>query len=209
LIFVELFVTLVDGHNRYGICSKHNILFKTIEREFDSKNDACIWIIQNQFGKRNLSMTDRLDLALKLKEFIQNKAKENKSTAAVISNTLRRSANNPELQKSAKPENKIEKKIDTREELAKLAGVSHDTVSKYEKIINNAPDELIKKVKAKENPISINQANKVLDMVKKEDHADEILKKAIEKIEGHQKISLENAVKEVKKEIKKRNLVLG
>jgi hypothetical protein len=46
-------------------------------------------------------------------------------------------------------------------------------------------------------------------MVQNDDKKDEILKKAIEKIEDHPKISLENAVKEVKKEIKKRNLVLG
>jgi hypothetical protein len=44
------------GHNRYGICQKHNFQFKTIEREFDSKDDACIWIIDNQKGRRNLPL---------------------------------------------------------------------------------------------------------------------------------------------------------
>lgn len=173
--------TLVDGHNRYGICSKHGIPFKTVEYNFSAKNDACIWIIQNQFGKRNLSITDRLDLALKLKEFFQNKAKENLTKSAELTNL--KLGNSTGLQISTNPSNKEIKKIDTREELSKLAGVSHDTVSKYEMIINNAPKELIQKVKARDNPISINQANKALDMVKKEEHADDILKKAIGRIE--------------------------
>ena len=30
---------IVDGHNRYELCSKHNIPFKVIEKEFDSKMD--------------------------------------------------------------------------------------------------------------------------------------------------------------------------
>ena len=31
---------LVDGHNRYEICTKHNIPFSTIEKQFDSHEEV-------------------------------------------------------------------------------------------------------------------------------------------------------------------------
>ena len=46
---------LVDGYNRYAICSMHNIPFKTVDKEFDSREEALIWIISNQVSRRNLT----------------------------------------------------------------------------------------------------------------------------------------------------------
>jgi len=46
---------LIDGYNRYSICTKHNIEFKTIDMEFDSREDVLIWIISNQVSRRNLT----------------------------------------------------------------------------------------------------------------------------------------------------------
>ena len=84
-----------------------------------------IWIIQNQLGRRNLSAYDRSILALKLKPVIAAKAKEKQieSGGAVP-------------QKSAKPP------IETRAEIAKAAGVSHDTIAKVEKIEAQASPEI-------------------------------------------------------------------
>lgn len=62
--------TLIDGHNRYKLAKKHGLDFKTRDMAFDSENDAEIWIIKNQFGRRNLSKYDRSILALKLKPVI-------------------------------------------------------------------------------------------------------------------------------------------
>jgi hypothetical protein len=45
---------LIDGHNRYQICTRNNISFQTISKEFESEDAACEWIIGNQFGRRNL-----------------------------------------------------------------------------------------------------------------------------------------------------------
>ena len=47
--------TLIDGHNRYAICSKHGIQFKTVSKEFASREDVLIWIISAQVSRRNLS----------------------------------------------------------------------------------------------------------------------------------------------------------
>ena len=35
---------IVDGHNRYEICTKHDVEFKVLEMHFDSDEDAIAWI---------------------------------------------------------------------------------------------------------------------------------------------------------------------
>lgn len=45
---------LVDGHNRYGICLKHNLNFKIHLISFDSLKDVRDYMIDNQLGRRNL-----------------------------------------------------------------------------------------------------------------------------------------------------------
>lgn len=45
--------TIIDGHNRYDICTSHNIEFKIAEIELFDRNEVTNWIIDNQLGKRN------------------------------------------------------------------------------------------------------------------------------------------------------------
>ena len=46
---------LIDGHNRYEICTKHEIPFQTVNKEFASRDVALIWIISTQVARRNLT----------------------------------------------------------------------------------------------------------------------------------------------------------
>ena len=46
---------LLDGHNRYEICMRHDIPFTTIDMEFDSRDAAMIWIISTQVARRNMT----------------------------------------------------------------------------------------------------------------------------------------------------------
>lgn len=46
---------LVDGHNRYSICQKHNISFKTQTKDFTDIEEVKDWMINNQLGKRNVT----------------------------------------------------------------------------------------------------------------------------------------------------------
>ena len=130
---------LVDGHNRYKICREHGLEFPTVQREFADRNAAMLWMIRNQLGRRNLLPYVRSDLALKLKPVIAAMAKENQGTRNDIS------------QKSAKSSC-----IDTREEIAKAAGVSHDTIAKVERINAVASPEM--KAELRAGNMSINQA---------------------------------------------------
>lgn len=46
---------LIDGHNRYDICQKHNIPYKTLVKNFDDIEEVKMWMINNQLGKRNIT----------------------------------------------------------------------------------------------------------------------------------------------------------
>lgn len=46
---------IIDGHNRYEICHKHNIPFSIHKMNFDSREDVIQWICANQLGRRNIS----------------------------------------------------------------------------------------------------------------------------------------------------------
>ena len=46
---------LIDGHNRYAICIKHDIPFETVNIDFATREEATIWIIRTQVSRRNLS----------------------------------------------------------------------------------------------------------------------------------------------------------
>ena len=136
---------IVDGHNRYNICTKHDIDFDVKEVSFKNKTEAKIWMIKNQFGRRNLTNYQRSELALRLEDEIAARAKENKRKAGknhkgnqhtgveVLSNSTE--APNP---------------INTREELADEAGVSSNTIYRSKKINEHADDETKEKVKSGE-----------------------------------------------------------
>ena len=46
---------LLDGHNRYEICTSHGIEFKTVEIDLPDRDAAHDWLINNQLGRRNLT----------------------------------------------------------------------------------------------------------------------------------------------------------
>lgn len=46
---------IIDGHNRFEICGRLNIPYKTIEVDLPSRDAAADWIDKNQLGRRNLT----------------------------------------------------------------------------------------------------------------------------------------------------------
>lgn len=51
--------TLIDGHNRYAIAEKYVLFFETISKEFENNEETINWIIDNQLGRRNITLTQR------------------------------------------------------------------------------------------------------------------------------------------------------
>jgi DNA modification methylase/ParB-like chromosome segregation protein Spo0J len=152
---------LVDGHNRYAIANKYSLEYKTVSKEFKDGNEAKLWMILNQFGRRNLNGYQRSVLALQLENVFQEKAKENQGKRTDIKQISAES--NP---------------IETRKELAKVANVSHDTIAKVKVIQSVATPEV--KAQLSTGVISINQA---YQEIKKEEKEQLKTQKAIEIIE--------------------------
>jgi hypothetical protein len=85
---------LIDGHNRYKICSKHAISFKISEIFFKNIDEAKIWIINNQLGRRNLN-PDQMSYYRGLKyesikrdrggySYVQSKGQSGPTTAEIV-----------------------------------------------------------------------------------------------------------------------------
>jgi len=138
--------TLVDGHNRHEICTRHGIEFDTATAEFNSRAEARLWIRKNQLGRRNLSDFTRASLALGMKGDVAEIAKA-KSEATVG----RPNKSSEKSRAISAPE-----KIRTDETLGAAAGVSSNTIRKVETIISTATPELVEK--AQRGEISINSA---------------------------------------------------
>jgi len=68
--------TLVDGHNRMEICARHGITFEIKEMDFASQDEAMIWILDNQLGRRNLNDAMRIELAIRKTELLRQCAKD-------------------------------------------------------------------------------------------------------------------------------------
>jgi hypothetical protein len=123
---------IVDGHNRYRICQKHGIDCPNREHEFASRDAAKIWIIENQFGRRNLSKYDRGVLALQLESMYAIEAKRRQAQAGG------NHGNQYTGGKMAVSQKSDEAPIRTDEQIAKLAGMSRDTIRKVKVIENEA-----------------------------------------------------------------------
>jgi N6-adenosine-specific RNA methylase IME4 len=161
---------LIDGHNRYEICTKHGLAFSVVEKEFASESNVKEWMINNQFGRRNLSNYQRSVLALELESVFSERAKE---------------------QQIRKPESVIQiseeqKPIVAIKEVAKIANVSHDTIAKVKKIEAVASEEVKERLNSGE--ISINEAYKGIKKVERaidiEKQREDIANNVMTKIDG-------------------------
>jgi N6-adenosine-specific RNA methylase IME4 len=136
--------TILDGHNRYAICTQRHLRFDiwkvpAVNNEFEAKE----WIIKNQFGRRNINKFVRAKLALELKQMWADKAEANRL----------KYRDNSRLQNSV---NEELRPVNTQQELAKEAGVSHDTIAKVDRIMRELRADTIEKLES--GDISVNQA---------------------------------------------------
>lgn len=149
---------IIDGHNRYEICTKHGIPFNTINKNFNSKQEAMAWMIDNQLGRRNISAVDRVLLAQKKTALLEEQAQENKRIGGRLKSDIKRDASTETFDNVDKSSSNEEfTAINIRKETATLAGVSEGTVAKVLKIQKEHPD-LLDNVRRGE--MSINRAYK-------------------------------------------------
>jgi len=132
---------LLDGHNRKEICDRYGIDYETRELSLASRDDAKRWIIEHQFGRRNLTKYQRAELVLKLKPLLAAEAKRRQGTRTDLGEDIpQNSAGSAEWGES-------------RKHVAALAGVSHDTIAKVEYIDAHADEQTKAKLRAGETTI--------------------------------------------------------
>lgn len=154
---------LVDGHNRWKISAKHaGIRFNVVKMHFENRDTAKEWILKNQLGRRNLPSYVRAQLALRLKPIIAEKAEKNLHLS-----------DGKGCQKSDKVN-----PVDTKRELATIAGVSHDTIHKVEVVEKHGTPEI--KAKARSGEISTNEAYRQTTNIMRPIKKDDIVKQAEE-----------------------------
>src|ERR1044072_8865443 len=73
---------LIDGHNRYEICQKHGIPFRTVHNNnFATLEDVMLWVIDNNLARRSVSDFQRGMLALRKKEIVAARAAQRAAAA--------------------------------------------------------------------------------------------------------------------------------
>jgi len=135
---------IVDGHNRYEICHEHGVPFAVMEKDFKDHEEALLWIVTNQLGRRNLSSYQRGKLVMRFEPMLRVQAQSRRGRRTDLEDMVQNSA----------PCSSIGGK--TRAKLAELAGVSHDTIKKVKKLMEAADEET--KQKLDRGVITINKA---------------------------------------------------
>ena len=132
---------IVDGHNRYRICTQHEIPFAVEEMYFSCREEAIAWICANQLGRRNLTEESR--------KYLIGKQYESEKIISRRQAIYHSSAEDS----SAKPYESFNPATDTRpaetrkktgERIAEENHISHGTVEKYS-IYTRAIEEIRKK----------------------------------------------------------------
>ena len=136
---------IVDGHNRYRICQEHNIPFAVEEINFDDKTQAKVWIAKNQLARRNLTPFQKCEMVLPLEAPLKEDA--DRRRRRLISEFRKNGTTSGGYQK-------------TRDILADMAGVSHNTLQKAKNILEAGDEETKRRVRAGE--ISIHFAYRSL-----------------------------------------------
>ena len=139
---------IVDGHNRYSICKKHNIDYVVGTLAYETKEQVMEWMLDIQLGRRNLSPIQRIAVAEKYRPIYEKMAKENQATSTGGSNPQLR----PNLAQAEKGKNSEESKTVSR--LAKIAGVGKETYRMGAKVLNSDNEDVKSRVLSGETSIS-------------------------------------------------------
>lgn len=138
--------TIVDGHNRYAICQKHGIPFKTVEHDFADMTEARLWIWSNMKNTREPTDFQKCEMVMPFRDEIGSEA---------VKRVLAGVAVDPSLNLG---EGHLERRTDSI--LGKMAGVSHDIMRMAIKLHNEAGEETLCRLRT-DNKLKISAAYKM------------------------------------------------
>jgi len=158
---------LIDGHNRYGICSRHGIPFNTVQNtRFKSMDDVHLWMIEQHLGRRSVSDYQRGVLALRKRDILETRRRaeqeqlrrESDGEAAI--NDANSDADTPPWEPAPKL---------SKADLAREAKLSPSQVTMIEKIHDHATAEVIEAMRV--GAISLSAAATVASLPEDEQRA--------------------------------------
>jgi N6-adenosine-specific RNA methylase IME4 len=130
--------TVIDGHNRYEICTRLSVPFEVVEKEFDSKVDALIWIRRNQLARRNLTDDQRAINAERLRQLESQRVKAQRSAKAAEQREV--NAGRKEVLSDNATDKIPAVKRDTRKEMAENTKLPERKLRGAALVIKERPD---------------------------------------------------------------------
>lgn len=138
---------LVDGHNRYGICQKHDIPFNTMQNtRFQSMEDVHLWMIEQHLGRRSVSDYQRGVLALRKRDIVA--ARQQAQRIAALETAPAPATDTPVADTDDRPPWDDAPSQVSRAELAREAKLSSNQVAMIERIHAQATPELVEALKS-------------------------------------------------------------
>lgn len=134
---------LLDGHTRFEICTARGIPFQTVEQSCADRNEALLWILQQQLGRRNLNDYQRAELVLRLEPLIAAQTRER------MISTLKH-------QPDASVCSVEQTDGQTAERLARIAGISTSGMRRAMKVQKSGSPEL--QAQVRNNEVSLSAA---------------------------------------------------
>jgi len=128
---------LLDGHNRFTICSDNNRRYSTVNVRLESREHAKLWILEHQAGRRNLTDDQRA--------IVWNELREQRSKIVQAEKLQRARDAKAGISISVKSTEIEQPKKDTRAEIAKVARLSESKLRRAQKLKKYQP-ELYEKV---------------------------------------------------------------
>lgn len=128
---------LLDGHHRLEICERRGVIYGIAEIDLPDRDAVKLWMVQNQVGRRDMTAAARIATVRQVRPQVEAQAR-----ARMLSGVA------DPTQKSAGGE--------TRDALATMAGVSHDTFTKCEYVLDHGDEST--KAGMLSGSVSIHQA---------------------------------------------------
>lgn len=170
---------IVDGHNRYEICTTHKIPFAIKEMDFECKEAAIAWICANQLGRRNITPETR--------KFLIGMQYESEKVVSSIRNAKGRNQYSPEDGRRSDTESTAFSRHQTAQKIAEEHQISNGSVQKYAMYtraleeIGKAAPTLVPKILSGRYKVSYKN---IIDLSKM---SPEDIRKVARKIENSQK----------------------
>ena len=131
---------IVDGHNRYEICTRLDIPYRTVQRKFSSREEAVSWICLNQLSRRNLSEEAFRYLVGKRYDAEKIIAQRRNAAGTNQYSVLRAQDENADL--ACSPCDAVQRR--TSSQIGDLYNLNHATVERYGRL-SRSLDEIERK----------------------------------------------------------------